>query len=101
MRFNQAAAVVQRKSNFGYTQHIAPEKFTIIESLFLESGKYLLKGQSFSQLYNSPINNRLRSLVPFANGFIPFSIIIFRNSEVRHKRMYGCGKKRLNTGTFF
>jgi len=33
--------------------------------------------------------------------FIPFSIIMFRNTDVRHKRMYGCRKKRSNTGTFF
>jgi hypothetical protein len=64
-------AFVQRKSNFGYTQHIAPKKFTIIEGLLRESGKYLLKGQSFGQLYASPINNRLKSLVPFANGIMP------------------------------
>jgi len=35
------------------------------------------------------------------NKSMPFSIIMFRDSEVRHKRMYGCSKKRLNTGTSF
>ena len=33
--------------------------------------------------------------------FIPLSIIIFRINELRHKRMYGCRKKRLNIRTFF
>jgi tRNA(adenine34) deaminase len=44
---------------------------TQFEGLLRESGKYLLKGQSFGQLYASPINNRLKSLVPFANGIMP------------------------------
>jgi len=26
---------------------------------------------------------------------------MLRNAEVRHKRVYGCRKKRLNTGRFF
>jgi hypothetical protein len=26
---------------------------------------------------------------------------MFRNAELRHKRLYGCRKKRLNIGTFF
>ena len=33
--------------------------------------------------------------------FILLFIIMFRNAELRHKRLYGCRKKRLNIGTFF
>ena len=31
----------------------------------------------------------------------PLSIIMLRNTELRHKRVYGCRKKRLNTKAFF
>ena len=33
--------------------------------------------------------------------FIPLFIILFRIKETRHKRVYGCRKKRSNTRTFF
>jgi hypothetical protein len=32
---------------------------------------------------------------------MPLSIIMFRITELRYKRVYGCRKKRLNTGRFF
>jgi hypothetical protein len=34
-------------------------------------------------------------------GFIPLFIIMFLMTELQHKRLYGCRKKRLITGTFF
>jgi hypothetical protein len=36
-----------------------------------------------------------------SESFIPLSIIMFRMTELRHKRLDGCRKKRLNIGTFF
>ena len=36
-----------------------------------------------------------------ASFFIPLFIIMFRNTEMWHKRVYGCRKKYLNTGRFF
>ena len=46
-------------------------------------------------LFKKFYNNRICA------HFIPFPIIMFRNTAVRHKRMYGCRKKRSNSGTFF
>ena len=34
-------------------------------------------------------------------NFSPLTIIMFQTKEVRHKSLYGCRKKRLNTGTFY
>jgi hypothetical protein len=47
------------------------------------------------------INVNPTSKIHGSREFIPLSIIMFRNTEVRHKRVYGCRKKRFNTGTFF
>ena len=33
--------------------------------------------------------------------FIPFPLIMFTNTELRHKRLDGCRKKRSNTERFF
>ncbi|MDH3957287.1 MAG: hypothetical protein OET81_11380, partial [Desulfobacteraceae bacterium] len=39
--------------------------------------------------------------IQLTTGFIPLFILMFRITELRHKRLYGCRKKRLNIGTFF
>ena len=40
-------------------------------------------------------------LIDSITEFIPLFIIMFRIAELRHKRVYGCRKKRLNIATFF
>jgi hypothetical protein len=37
----------------------------------------------------------------FKLEILALSIIMFRITEVRYKRVYGCRKKRLKTATFF
>jgi hypothetical protein len=56
----------------------------------------------FKHLFKLPKSQAIFSdLTSWVFCFIPLSIIMFRSTELRHKRLDGCRKKRLHTATFF